>query len=172
MILIVGLGNPEKKYDGTYHNLGFSVIDAFCEKHDVALTKNKCKSLIFEGKINDKKVVIAKPLTYMNLSGEAVVMLNNMFKPEKTLIVYDDIDIEKGKFRYRDKGSGGTHNGMKSVVSFMGENINRLRVGAKSEEQIYNLAGYVLSKIDVQSLEKIDTAINDCVDFIDDYIKG
>lgn len=173
MILIVGLGNPGKQYDNTYHNVGFMVLDQFCEKFDILLTKSKCKSLIFEGRIFDEKVVIAKPQTFMNNSGEALVELANSYKPDKTLVIYDDIDIEKGKIRFREKGSAGTHNGMRSIISLMGtENINRLRVGTKSEEKVYNLADYVLSKIDVNSLEKIDVAIDESVELIEKYIKG
>lgn len=173
MILIVGLGNPEKQYDNTYHNVGFMVIDALAEKYDFRLSKNKCKSMIFEGRILGEKVVVAKPLTYMNHSGEAVMELTRSFKPDKTLIVYDDIDIEKGKTRFRQKGSAGTHNGMRSIVSLMGiEDIARLRVGTKSEQKVYDLADYVLSKIDMQSLEKIDTAIDEGVDTIEKFIQN
>lgn len=173
MILIVGLGNPEEKYKKTYHNVGFMVIDELCDRHDITLSKQKCKSMIYEGQLLGKKVVIAKPLTYMNLSGEAVVELNKMFKPEKTIIIYDDIDIEKGKIRFREKGSAGTHNGMRNIVSLMGtEEINRLRIGTKPTEKVYNLADYVLSKMDNDSNEKIDGAINDAVDFLEDYIQN
>lgn len=172
MILIVGLGNPEKQYDNTYHNVGFLVLDQLCEKHDISLTKQKCKSMIFEGRLLGEKVIIAKPLTYMNRSGEALVELTNSFKPDKTLIVYDDIDIAKGTFRFREKGSAGTHNGMRSVIKLMGaENINRLRVGTKSETKVYNLADYVLSKMDKQSYEKIFMAVEECVEFIEEYIQ-
>lgn len=172
MILIVGLGNPEKQYDNTYHNVGYMVLDELCDKYDINLTKQKCKSLIFEGRLLGKKVVICKPLTYMNKSGEALVELTNSFKPDKTLVIYDDIDIEKGKYRFREKGSAGTHNGMRSIVELMGtENINRLRVGTKSETKVNNLADYVLSKIDKDSYEKIFMAIEDCVEFIEEYIQ-
>ena len=108
MKLVVGLGNPEEKYFKTYHNVGWLFLDALCEQNDIKLTKTKCKSKIYEGQLYGKKVVIAKPLTYMNNSGEAVVELTNSFKPEKTLVIYDDIDIDKGTFRFRDSGSAGT----------------------------------------------------------------
>ncbi|MBQ0017277.1 MAG: aminoacyl-tRNA hydrolase [Clostridiales bacterium] len=173
MILLVGLGNPEKKYDRTYHNVGFMALDYLCDEFDIELTKHKCKSVIFEGNIMGQKVVIAKPQTYMNLSGEAVVELTSSYKPDKTLIIYDDIDLEKGDLRYRDKGSAGTHNGMRNIISLMGtENINRLRIGTKPEEKPYNLADYVLSKIDTESLEKIDTALTKAVELIKEYINS
>ena len=172
MILIVGLGNPEEKYKKTYHNVGFLVIDELCDRYDIKLTKQKCKSMIYEGQLLGKKVVIAKPLTYMNRSGEALVELTQKFKPEKTVVIYDDIDIEKGKFRFREKGSAGTHNGMRSIVSLMNtEEINRIRVGTKPTEKVYDLADYVVSKMDIDSYEKIDGAINDAVDFLEDYIQ-
>ncbi len=172
MILIVGLGNPEEKYKTTYHNVGFLVIDELCDRYDIKLTKQKCKSMIYEGQLLGKKVIIAKPLTYMNRSGEALVELTQKFKPEKTVVIYDDIDIEKGKFRFREKGSAGTHNGMRSIVSLMNtEEINRIRVGTKPTEKVYELADYVLSKMDIDSYEKIDGAINDAVDFLEDYIQ-
>lgn len=173
MILIVGLGNPEEKYKKTYHNVGFLVIDELCDRYDITLTKQKCKSMIYEGQLLGKKVIIAKPLTYMNRSGEALVELTQKFKPEKTVVIYDDIDIEKGKFRFREKGSAGTHNGMRSIVSLMNtEEINRIRVGTKPTEKVYDLADYVLSKMDIDSYEKIDGAINDAVDFLEDYIQN
>ena len=173
MILIVGLGNPEEKYKKTYHNVGFLVIDELCDRYDIKLTKQKCKSMIYEGQLLGKKVVIAKPLTYMNRSGEALVELTQKFKPEKTVVIYDDIDIEKGKFRFREKGSAGTHNGMRSIVSLMNtEEINRIRVGTKPTEKVYDLADYVLSKMDIDSYEKIDGAINDAVYFLEDYIQN
>ena len=173
MILIVGLGNPEEKYKKTYHNVGFLVIDELSDRYDITLTKQKCKSMIYEGQLLGKKVVIAKPLTYMNRSGEALVELTQKFKPEKTVVIYDDIDIEKGKFRIREKGSAGTHNGMRSIVSLMNtEEINRIRVGTKPTEKVYDLADYVLSKMDIDSYEKIDGAINDAVYFLEDYIQN
>ncbi len=172
MILIVGLGNPDKQYDKTYHNVGFMAIDELCDKLDISLTKQKCKSLIFEGRVLDQKVVIAKPLTYMNLSGEAVVELNSAYKPDKILVIYDDIDIDKGTIRYREKGSAGTHNGMRNIIKLMGtENINRLRIGTKSEQKVENLADYVLSKMDKVSYEKIFSAVEDAVEFVEEYIK-
>lgn len=172
MILIVGLGNPDKQYDKTYHNVGFMAIDELCDKLDISLTKQKCKSLIFEGRALDQKVVIAKPLTYMNLSGEAVVELNSAYKPDKILVIYDDIDIDKGTIRYREKGSAGTHNGMRNIIKLMGtENINRLRIGTKSEQKVENLADYVLSKMDKVSYEKIFSAVEDAVEFVEEYIK-
>ncbi len=172
MFLIVGLGNPEKKYDNTYHNAGFMFIDELCAQNGIELTKQKCKSLIYEGHLFGQKVVIAKPQTYMNHSGEAVVELNRSYKPDHIIIVYDDIDIDKGTIRFREKGSAGTHNGMRSVISLMGtENIERLRIGTKATEKVYDLADYVLSKMDMETLEKIDSAIQDGIELIKEKIE-
>lgn len=172
MILIVGLGNPEEKYFKTYHNVGWLFLDALCDANDIEITKTKGKSKIFEGQLYGKKVVIAKPLTYMNLSGQAVRELANSYKPEKILIVYDDIDIEKGAYRFRENGSGGTHNGMKNIVELMGtQDIPRLRIGTKSEEKVYDLADYVLSKIDIESMEKIESTFDDCIELVKNFIE-
>lgn len=173
MILIVGLGNPGTDYEKTYHNIGFMVLDEFCKKQDIKLSRHKDKAVIFEGRIFDEKVVIAKPQTFVNNSGEAVQLLAKRFKPDKILIIYDDIDIEIGKFRYRKEGSAGTHNGMRSVLSLMGtEKINKLRIGTSPTKAIDDLADYVLSRINSVDYEKICDAIDDATDFLEQYIKG
>jgi PTH1 family peptidyl-tRNA hydrolase len=160
MILIVGLGNYGIEYKNTKHNCGFEVIDKIADENGIELTKKRCKSLIFEGRLFDEKVVLAKPLTYMNSSGEAVVELTNAYKPDKTLIVYDDIDIPFGTIRFRQNGSAGTHNGMRSVVKLMGTtDIPRLRIGIKPEEKVYNLADYVVSKIEKENREAFENSI-------------
>ena len=173
MILIVGLGNPGREYENTYHNMGFKAIDELSIRNGFLLTKQKCKSLIYEGQILGQKVVVAKPQTYMNLSGEAVIELCSKFKPDKIFIIYDDIDIEKGSFRFREVGSAGTHNGMRNIVNLMGtQSIPRIRIGIKPENQVYDLADYVLSKCKGESLEKIEDAIDKAVDFLEEQIKN
>lgn len=148
MILIVGLGNYGMEYDGTNHNSGFAVVDRLADETGFQINKKRCKSLIFEGRIFDQKVVVAKPQTYMNNSGEAVVELTNSYKPDKTLIIFDELDLPFGTIRYKANGSAGTHNGMRSVVRLMGTtDIPRLRVGIKPEETIYNLADYVVGRV-------------------------
>lgn len=172
MKLIVGLGNPEKKYDGTYHNIGFSVVDKAAEKLGVQFKKEKCKALIAEYKA-DKKVIIAKPLTYMNLSGESVSELMSFYKisADDLLVAYDDYDIEKGEIRIRKEGSAGTHNGMKSVIGRIGTTaFLRVRVGFHPDEgNKIPLIDYVLSRIsdvDAPIFQKaIDTAAQAVVDF-------
>lgn len=173
MILIVGLGNFGREYDNTYHNMGFKAIDELSVRNGFLLNKQKCKSLIYEGQILGQKVVVAKPQTYMNLSGEAVVELNSKYKPDKIFVIYDDIDLPLGSFRFRETGSAGTHNGMRNIVKLMGTNdIPRIRIGIKPETQIYDLADYVLSKCKGENLEKVETAIDKAVDFLEEQIKN
>lgn len=171
MILIVGLGNYGIEYKGTNHNCGFAVVDRLADETGIEITKKRCKSLIFEGRLFDEKVVVAKPQTYMNLSGQAVVELVNSYKPDKILIIYDDIDIPFGTIRYRLNGSAGTHNGMRDIVKLMGTTeIPRLRVGIKPEEKIYNLADYVLGKVPKQYREEYDKSIDLAYQKIKDFI--
>lgn len=172
MLLIVGLGNPGKEYENTYHNMGFKAIDELSIRNGFLLNKSKCKSDIFEGKILGNKVVVAKPQTYMNLSGEAVVELKNKFKPDKIYVIYDDIDLPQGTFRYRETGSAGTHNGMRNIIKLLGtQDIARIRIGIKPETEIYDLADFVLSKCKGESLEKVENAIDEALDFLENEIK-
>ena len=148
MILIVGLGNYGLEFKGTNHNAGFMAIDKLADENGVEISKKHCKSLVYVGNLFGKSVVLAKPQTYMNLSGQAVQELIGFYKPEKTLIVYDDIDLPFGTIRYRNKGSAGTHNGMRNIVELTGTTeLPRLRIGIKPEEKIYNLADYVTGRI-------------------------
>lgn len=173
MILIVGLGNPGKEYENTHHNMGFMVIDEFAKSVNAKISKNKDKALIFEGNIMGEKVVLAKPQTYMNLSGEAVVQLKNRFKPDKILVVYDDIDVEIGFVRFRQEGSAGSHNGMRSIVSLLNsQDFARIRVGIKPQEKQLSLANYVLAKVSKNNQEQITCAINKAVNLVEQFIKN
>lgn len=159
MIVIVGLGNPEKKYEGTYHNIGFEVVDAFAQAHGIEINKKKFKALVGEGLVGGEKVLLAKPLTYMNLSGESVVMLREKFKDARILVVVDDIDLPKGEVRYRERGSAGTHNGLRSIVSFIGQDFERIKVGIGRDISV-DLADYVLSHFDRATFqENINKAV-------------
>ena len=173
MILIVGLGNFGIEYSGTVHNAGFMAVDRLCDNNGIEMTKKDFKSNLYVGNLFGEKVIIAKPLTYMNNSGEAVVQLNNFYKPEKILIVYDDIDLPFGTIRFRQKGSAGTHNGMRNIISLMGtENIARIRIGTRPEEPIYNLIDYVLSKIGKKYQEVFDSSLEEAVKKIEEFIKN
>lgn len=151
MKLIVGLGNPEKKYLNTFHNLGFMCIDKTADILGVQFKKEKCKALIAEYKTGKDKVILAKPLTYMNLSGESVIELVNFFKIESKdlLVIYDDYDLKKGEIRIREDGSAGTHNGMRNIIAELGGgNFARIRVGFKKDaDSLIPLIDYVLSNI-------------------------
>lgn len=173
MILIVGLGNPGTEYEDTLHNCGFMVVDLLAKQEGIKLSKNKCKSKIFEGQLFGKKVVLAKPQTFMNNSGEAVVELMNAFKPETVLIVYDDIDIPFGTTRFRKSGSAGTHNGMRNIVALTKTTeIPRLRIGTQSDEKPYSLADYVLSRPPKDKKELLTESIFSATETIQKFIEN
>lgn len=134
MYLIVGLGNPEEEYANTRHNIGFDTINEISKLNKIELNRNKFNSIYGQGTINDEKVVLLKPQTYMNLSGTAVRDFRNFFKIEdnKIIIIHDDIDIDFGTIKIRKTGGAGTHNGMKSVVQELGnKNFFRIRIGVR-----------------------------------------
>lgn len=184
--LIVGLGNPDKKYFDTYHNIGFCFIDKLSSKLDIKVKKKECKSLTGEGfiekeeqqidpktgkiqtKITKEKIILAKPQTYMNLSGEAVLELVKKYKfsLDEILIVLDDIDIEAGTYRYRENGSGGTHNGLRNIVQLLkSQEFKRIRIGIGKDERM-DLADYVLSKISKENKEKINEAMERAIEYL------
>lgn len=168
MKLIVGLGNPDGKYKNTYHNVGFSVVDMFAKKNGLKFSKNKCKALIAMG----EDYILAKPQTYMNLSGDSVYELKKYFKVPLSdiLIVLDDIDMPKGRIRFRFTGSAGTHNGLRDIVNKVGI-TPRLRVGIDKDTSM-KLADYVLSEIDLSSKEIMNESYNTACDIIEKFITG
>lgn len=138
MFVIVGLGNPGRKYENTRHNLGFITVDHLAGEHGIKVNKLKHKALVGEGSLSGHKVLFVKPQTYMNLSGSSVREIVEYYKvePEKLIVIYDDIDIASGAIRVRKKGSAGTHNGMRSVIyDLQFDNFPRIRVGIGSEKQ-------------------------------------
>lgn len=173
MILIVGLGNFGIEYSNTNHNAGFMAIDKLADENGVEISKKHCKSLIYAGTLFNKSVVLAKPQTYMNLSGEAVVELTNFYKPSSTLVVYDDIDLPFGTIRFRKKGSAGTHNGMRNIVLLTGKtDIPRLRIGIKPQETIYNLADYVTGKIPKDHKQDFENSLELACKKIKEFIEN
>lgn len=150
MLLIVGLGNPGMMYRHTHHNMGFDTLDKLAERLDVAFKHKFCLAKVAEAYIGGDKIVLAKPQTYMNLSGDSVRQLMGKYqaKPEDVVIVYDDIDLDAGVIRMREHGSAGTHNGMRSVVQTVGERVVRLRVGVGKPQNQMPLYDYVLSRPD------------------------
>ena len=150
MFLIIGLGNPESDYAKTRHNMGFDVINVLAEKYDIKVNKSKFKALYGTGTMNGENVVLVKPQTFMNLSGEAVKEFVNYYKVENKdiLIIYDDIDTAPGKIRIRKSGGPGTHNGMKSVVACLNtEEFTRVRVGIGAPEFKGDLINYVIGHV-------------------------
>lgn len=162
MVVIVGLGNPDAKYRGTYHNVGFETVDILAERMGVSVDKKKFKSLVGEGTINGEKVLLVKPQTYMNLSGEALVLIKEKFKDARIIVVVDDIDLPRGNIRYRERGSAGTHNGLRSIVSFIGEDFERVKVGIGRDISM-DLADFVLSKFDRDVFDPILQSAADAV---------
>lgn len=161
MKLIVGLGNPDKQYENTYHNLGFICVEKCAKIFDAEFSKQKCRALIAETKVGGEKVIFAKPLTYMNLSGESVRELVNFYKIDvsSVLVLYDDYDLNKGVVRIREEGSAGTHNGMRNIIANLNQtNFPRIRIGFKPETQNVPLIDYVLSGIKEEDRALFDKA--------------
>ena len=178
MKIIVGLGNPTPKYRNNYHNLGFMTADALAEKLKMKIKTSECKSLTAVKRIDGDDVVIAKPQTFMNLSGEAVKELLRKYGAysEDLIVVYDDADIPVGKLRLRKEGSAGTHNGMRSIIKEINsENFPRLRIGfgcAELKDKSVPIIEKVLSNISYTDREKINEAIQKAADKLFDYIAG
>ena len=165
MYIIVGLGNPGKKFDGTKHNMGFDVIDSLADEYRIPCSGISQKAMYGKGIIEGQKVLLAKPMTYMNLSGESVRALVDYYKidPEQELVVvYDDISLEPGAVRIRKKGSAGGHNGMKNIISHLGtDQFKRIRIGIGEKPKEWDLADYVLAPFGREEREKVDEAVKD-----------
>lgn len=148
MFVIAGLGNPGKEYKNTRHNIGFDVIDVIAEKHNISVIEKKHKAIIGKGAINGCKVILAKPQTYMNLSGESIREIVEYYKVDLTselIIVSDDISLDVGNIRIRKKGSAGGHNGLKSIIGLLGtDQFMRVKMGVGEKPKGYDLADYVL----------------------------
>jgi PTH1 family peptidyl-tRNA hydrolase len=165
--LIVGLGNPGPSYRHTRHNVGFEVLDRLASRLGVQFGREKFSGMIAEAKVQGRKILLLKPLTFMNLSGESVAQASRYHAdgPGQILVVYDEIDLPLGKVRLRKSGTGGTHNGMNSVIERLGsEDVPRLRVGVGAELERGERVGHVLGKFRPDERETIDTAMNAAVD--------
>ena len=167
MILIVGLGNPGKQYEHTRHNVGFDVIDVMADKYNISVTEKKHKALCGKGIIEGQKVVLAKPQTFMNLSGESVAELLNFYKsdPETELIViFDDFSLAPGNIRVRKKGSAGGHNGIKNIIAMTGtQNFMRIKVGVGEKPAGWDLADHVLGHFDAADRKLVESAMEDAM---------
>ena len=158
MYCIVGLGNPGLKYENTRHNAGFLTIDYLANKFGIDVKKSKFKSLYGQGVISGQKVMLVKPQTYMNNSGEAVREIKNFYKfdMDKLIVIYDDIDIEFGTIRIRKKGSAGTHNGMKSIIyQIQDDKFPRIKIAVGKKPEYMDLANFVLSGFTEKEAEVI-----------------
>ena len=166
MKLIVGLGNPTDKYEGTRHNVGFEVIDKIADEYGIGLDTIKNKGVYGKGRIDGQTVILLKPMTFMNLSGESVSAVAAYYKidPEDIIVVYDDINLDVGRLRIRGKGSAGGHNGIKNIIAHLHtDEFPRVRVGVGMKPSRMDLADYVLSRFKDDEREQIETGYDNAV---------
>ena len=164
MFIIAGLGNPGVKYAGTRHNVGFGAIDVLAEKYGIGVDAKKHTALMGKGIIEGQKVVLLKPQTYMNLSGESIREAADYYKllPEEILVIYDDVNLDVGRLRIREKGSAGGHNGMKSIIACLGsDEFPRIRVGVGNKPPRMDLADYVLGRFPEEELPDVRESIKE-----------
>jgi len=167
MKVVIGLGNPGKKYEKTRHNMGFLVVDSLRKKFNLSDEREKFHAFVSEKNIDGEKVIFFKPQTFMNLSGNAVIEIINFYKldPKKDIIViYDDMDLPFGDIRIREKGSSGGHNGIKSIISHIGEEFIRIKcgIGAKEKDAVEHVLGE-FNQTEQKNLDKILENINNCI---------
>lgn len=173
MYIIVGLGNPGQKYDQTRHNVGFDAIDKLANKHGIKVDKLKHRALLGEGRIGNDKVLLVKPQTYMNLSGESLASICGYYKVdlENLIVMYDDIDLDVGKLRIRKKGSAGSHNGMRSIVKCLGSTeFPRIRIGVSKPPQGKDLADFVLSRFSKEDRVYVEESLDRAVLTVEEII--
>ena len=167
MYVIAGLGNPKREYENTRHNVGFDVIDAIASKYGIRVIERKHKALVGRGYIDGMKVVLAKPQTFMNLSGESIREIIDYYKvdPQSELVVCDDISLELGQLRIRKKGSAGGHNGLKNIIAQLGtDGFARIKMGVGNKPEGYDLADYVLGHFTGAERKIMDESIGYAVD--------
>lgn len=164
MYIIAGLGNPTKEYEKTRHNAGFEVIDVLADQMGVSVSERKHKALCGKGVLEGQKVILAKPQTFMNLSGESIRAMMDYYKvdADEVIIIYDDISLEPGQLRIRAKGSAGGHNGIKSIIAHMGtQEFPRIKVGVGEKPKQMDLADYVLGRFSVEEQKIMNEAFQD-----------
>lgn len=175
MYIVVGLGNPEPRYEFTRHNAGFLAVDLLAKKHGISVRKSAHKALIGEGRIGAAKVLLAKPQTYMNNSGQAVVDLINWYKikpADELIVLYDDVDLDIGAIRVRPSGSAGTHNGMRSIIGLTGNDVfARVRIGIGKQKPGWELADHVLSVFPEEEKKPVYDALQQAVDAVEWIVK-
>ncbi|SFG18751.1 peptidyl-tRNA hydrolase, PTH1 family [Lachnospiraceae bacterium C7] len=168
MYLIVGLGNPGKQYENTRHNVGFDAIDVLADKYHINMTENKHKAICGKGTIEGQKVILAKPQTFMNLSGESVRDIINFYKidpEEEMLVMFDDISLAPGNLRIRKKGSAGGHNGIKNIIAQTGtQNFKRVKIGVGEKPAGWDLADHVLGHFSNADRKLVNEALEDAAE--------
>ena len=175
MYLIAGLGNYPKEYDLTRHNIGFMCIDNFAQKHNMQFkSEAKFKAQTASFSFNGEKLILVKPLTFMNLSGEAIQKISAFYKIENKniFIIYDDISLDLGKFRFRANGSDGGHNGIKSIIQNLGtDKFPRMKVGIGPQPVQIKSEAFVLQKFSLEQIPLLNKVVTTSVDAIEDYLK-
>ena len=176
MFIIVGLGNPTAQYEGTRHNVGFDVIDAIADKYNISVEARKNRAFCGKGIIQGQKVILAKPQTYMNLSGESVRGLVDYYKiDEETelIVIYDDISLDVGQLRIRKKGSAGGHNGIKNIIAHLGTTVfPRIKVGVGEKPKNYDLADYVLGHFTKEEREVMQEGYQHAIEAVELIVQG
>lgn len=171
MYIIVGLGNPTKEYAHTRHNVGFDTIDKIADRHGISVLEKKHKAIYGRGYINGQKVILAKPQTFMNLSGESVRSLIDYYKVDEEaelIVIYDDISLDPGQLRVRKKGSAGGHNGIKNIIAHLGhDRFLRIKVGVGEKPKGYDLADYVLSRFGKAEQDAMEDAFGRAADAVE-----
>lgn len=171
MYIIVGLGNPERQYQNTRHNIGFEVIDAIAQKNHITVGERKHKAIIGKGNVGGQKVMLVKPQTYMNLSGESVRQVIDFYKiDEKSglIVIADDVSLEPGQIRIRKKGSAGGHNGLKNIILHLGhDEFQRVKMGVGEKPKGYDLADYVLGHFPKEEREIMNESVDRAVDAVE-----
>ena len=174
MYIIAGLGNPGKQYEHTRHNVGFDTLDKLAEKYHIPIDTQKHKAVCGSGYIEGQKVILVKPQTYMNLSGESLAEIYNFYKVDTSniVVIYDDIDLDVGKLRIRKKGSAGTHNGMRSIVKCLGSgDFPRVRVGVSKPMKGQDLADFVLSRFRKEEQADLEIGLEKAYKAVEAMIK-
>lgn len=175
MYLIVGLGNPEEEYDKTRHNMGFHVINKIAKKYNIEIKKNKFQGLYESFIIENQKVILVKPQTYMNLSGNCVKEFVDFYKieKEKIIIIYDDMDIEPGEIKIKKKGRSAGHNGIKSIIEILGtEEFSRIRIGIGRPQYKDNKIDYVIGNIPEEDIQKLERGVDKAKDAVIEILKN
>ncbi|MDE5892002.1 MAG: aminoacyl-tRNA hydrolase [Acetatifactor sp.] len=176
MFIIAGLGNPGREYENTRHNIGFCVIDAIARKYQISMLEKKHKAVIGKGYIDGQKVVLVKPLTYMNLSGESIREVTDYYKVDVTtqlVVISDDISLDVGQLRIRKKGSAGGHNGLKNIIQHLGhENFMRIRMGVSDKPQGYDLKDYVLGHFTDKEKKLLEETSGNAVEAVRMILQG